>query len=604
MRARKAPSDNLLAALRAESLSALRDPARDGLLGSHEQPTSKGESVTTQGANDSLNTIMTRRTALAGLTAAAATGVGLLSSATRAATPSDPVVETTAGKVRGERLEGGGFKFSCVPYGASTEGAGRFMPPKPAVPWAGIRDVPKQPLIAPQIDPNATTAQPGSVRAAIQAIGSEAGSLETEDCLNVTIYTPAVGSGRRPVMFWCHGGGYFAGSGSAPMYDGSRLAVRGDVVVVNVTHRLNALGYAHLPASGADFASSGNVGMMDIELALRWVRDNIERFGGDPKRVMIFGQSGGGGKVSVLTAMPSAKGLFHRAVMQSGALRQVRSAQDAAATGEALLAQLGLKPNQARDAQKIPLAKLMAANFALGKLPPQRGRPTNFAPVFEGKIVPRHPFDPVANPLNADVPLVIGTVRTENTAFMLGDEAAFKLDGAALKTRMRALLGERTGDAAIALYSELKPQASPSDLYFEMLSDRTRRQSIHIAELKAAQGAGKSYLYELMWDTPVFDGMLRSPHSIDLPLIFDISSGSRWTAYTGAGAEAQKVARAMSDAWLAFAHTGEPGTRSLPWSAYSLDKRDMMLFNETSQASADPIRATRVFWDDVANGAA
>ncbi len=201
------------------------------------------------------------------------------------------------GKVRGQRGVYGGYKFFCVPYGASTAGAGRFMPPKPPVPWAGIRDVPKQAIIAPQIDPTATPSVPGSRRAAVSGIGSEAGSLESEDCLNLTVYTPGTDSAHRPVMVWFHGGGFFAGSGSNPMYEGSALAVHGDVVVVNVNHRLNVLGYAHLPGGGEEFASSGNVGILDLELALRWVRDNIERFGGDAKRVLIFGQSGGGQKV-------------------------------------------------------------------------------------------------------------------------------------------------------------------------------------------------------------------------------------------------------------------------------------------------------------------
>lgn len=542
---------------------------------------------------------VSRRGVLTGLTALAAAGSF---GGRTARASSEPVVEISTGKLRGERGEFGGYKFVCVPYGASTAGTGRFMPPKPATPWAGVRGAPKQRMIAPQIDPNAPSAPPGSPRAAVSGIGSEAGSLETEDCLNVTIYTPACDSARRPVMFWCHGGGYFAGSGSAPMYDGSRLAVRGNVVVVNVTHRLGVLGYAHLAEAGEDFAASGNVGMLDIELALRWVRENIERFGGDPKRVMIFGQSGGGGKVAVLTAMPSAKGLFHRAVMQSGAQRQLRSVEDAAEVSARLMAQLGLKPHQGRELQQVPLPKLMAANFALGRQPAQPGKPLNFVPVLDGQIVPRNPFDPVANPLNASVPLIVGCTRTENTVFMLSDEDAFKLDAAALKTRMRALIGERAADAAIALYSRLKPEASPSDLYFEMLSDRGRRQSILVAELKAAQAAGKAYLYQLMWNTPVFDGILRSPHSIDLPLIFDLASSPRWTPYTGGGPGAEKVAKAMSEAWVAFAHTGDPSTPALQWPEYSLDRRDTMLFDETSGAKPDPFRETRMFWDDVANG--
>ena len=536
-----------------------------------------------------------RRTLLAGAAA--------LAVATRLrAAGADPVVETTFGKVRGERAAAGGYRFFCVPYGASTAGEGRFMPPRPAAPWSGIRELPKQAIIAPQINPKAAPAPAGSARAAVSGIGSEAGSLESEDCLNVTLYTPAIDSARRPVMVWLHGGGYFAGSGSNPMYEGSALAVHGDVVVVNVNHRLNVLGYAHLPDSGADFAASGNVGIMDLELALRWVRDNIERFGGDAKRVLIFGQSGGGGKVATLWSMPSARGLFHRAAIQSGATRRLRTVQDGAAASERLLKILALKPNQARELQRLPLPQLMAANFELAGRPALPGAPNGFAPVFDGRVVTRNPFDPVADPLSADIPLLVGCTSTENTAFMLADEAAFRLDMPALRQRMRTLLGEKAGDAAVDLYVTLKPLASPSQLYFEMLSDRTRRQSILIAEMKAAQNEAKVWLYQLMWNTPVLDGRLRSPHSLDLPLIFDIAMGERWKPYTGAVPAADRVAKSMSRAWAEFARTGDPGTSALRWPDYSLRRRDVMLFDEDSTHALDAFRETRLLWDDVANG--
>ncbi|MET0279573.1 MAG: carboxylesterase family protein [Steroidobacteraceae bacterium] len=540
-----------------------------------------------------------RRQVLEGM---AASAVLAAAGKAMAAAPMQPVVETTLGKVRGTPGVGGGYKFFCVPYGASTAGEGRFMPPRPAAPWPGVRDVPRQALIAPQLDPTATPAAPGSRRAAVSGIGSEAGSLETEDCLNLTLYTPGLDSARRPVMVWLHGGGFASGSGSNPMYEGSFLAVRGNVVVVNVNHRLNVLGHAHLPDSGAEFSASGNVGIQDIELALRWVKDNIERFGGDAKRVLIFGQSGGGGKVGTLWSMPSARGLFHRAAMQSGAHRRMRSVEEGAAATERLLRSLDLKTSQARELQRLPLAQVMAANFALAKKASLPGAPNSFAPVFDGRVVTRHPFDPVADPLNADVPLLVGCTATENTVFMMADEAAFHLDMTALRQRMKTLLGERAGDMATDLYITLKPLASAPQLYFEMLSDRVRRQSILIAEMKSAQNEAKVWLYQLMWNTPVMDGMLRSPHSLDLPMIFDIAMGERWKPYTGAVPAADRVAKAMSHAWVEFARTGDPGTSELPWPDYSLRRRDVMLFNEDSTSALDAFRETRLFWDDVANG--
>lgn len=549
---------------------------------------------------------VTRRDLLLGAAAVAAAGAArdVFAASTRdtRTAGTDSVVETTFGKVRGERGVGGGYKFLCVPYGASTAGEGRFMPPKPPAPWAGIRELPVNPIIAPQINPKAAPAPPGSRRAAVSGIGSEEGSVESEDCLNLTLYTPGTDSARRPVMVWLHGGGYYAGSGSNPMYEGSFLAVRGDVVVVNVNHRLNVLGHLHLPASGVDFTSSGNVGIQDIELALRWVKDNIERFGGDAKRVLVFGQSGGGGKACTLWSMPSARGLFQRIAIQSGANRRLRSVEDAVGGSERFLKPLGLKSSQARELQRMPLGQLMTANFEFTAKPPLPGAPTSFAPVYDGRLVTRQPFDPVANPLNADIPLLIGCTATENTVFSMADEAAFKLDMTALRQRMRTLIGEKAGDAAVDLYVTLKPLAAPSQLYFEMLSDRTRRQSILIAEMKAAQNEAKAWLYQLMWNTPVMDGMLRSPHSLCIPMVFDIAQGERWKPYTGAVPAAARVARAMSRAWVEFARTGDPGTSELQWPDYSLRRRDVMLFDEDSTYALDAFRETRMFWDDVANG--
>ena len=542
-----------------------------------------------------------RREVLMGMAAVAASAAAPATA--RAAAPAgDPVVETTYGRVRGQRGAGGGYKFLCVPYGASTAGAGRFMAPKPPAPWAGIREVPAAAIIAPQIDPNATPSTPGSRRAAVTDIRSEAGSVESEDCLNLTLYTPGTDSAHRPVMVWLHGGGFASGSGSNPMFEGSYLATRGDVVVVNINHRLNVLGYLHLPGSGAEFATSGNAGMQDIELALRWVQANIERFGGDAKRVMVFGQAGGGAKVCSLWSMPSARGLFHRAAIQSGATRRLRSVEDAAAVTERLLNIVGLKPNQARELQRMPLAQLMAANFTLAGRPAIYGAPNDFMPVFDNKVVTRHPFDPVANPLNGNVPLIIGCNSTENAVFMMADRDAYRLDVSGLRQRMRTLLGEQAGDTAVDLYMTIKPLASPSQLYFEMLSDRTRRQSILIAEMKAAQNEAKVWLYQLMWNTPVLDGLLRSPQWLDIPMVFDIATGERWKAYTGAVPGADLVARAMSSAWVEFARAGDPGTSALPWPDYSLRRRDVMLFDEDSTVALDAFRETREFWDNVANG--
>lgn len=545
---------------------------------------------------------LSRREMIGALTAAAAVAPAAIAPAAIAPAfirdlfaAGAPVVETTAGKVRGSFADGA-YTFLCVPYGADTSGAGRFMPPRPPGPWAGVREIPAKRAIAPQTDPAPAPGPKIPALVGMMSIGSEEGSVETEDCLNLTIYTPGLDNARRPVMFWCHGGGYAQGSGSAKMYHGAALARAGDVVVVSVTHRLNVLGYAHLAGSGPDFASSGNAGMLDIVLALEWVKKNIRRFGGDPGKVLVFGQSGGGGKVAALLSMPSARGLFQRAAMQSGSTRRFQDPDDAAEAPRGLFAELGLRPDQGRELQKVPLERLMAAHFAASKRPGGAGR---YAPVRDGAVIPRHPFHPTANPLAAPVPLVIGTVRTEGTAFQLADEAAYQLDGAGLEARMKSTLGDQDGAAAVALYRKLMPGASTSDLYFEMTSDRGRRAAIEIAELKAVQGVTPAYLYELTWSTPVYDGLLRTPHSLDLPLIFNLADHPVWAPYTGGVPESIQVARAMMGAWVAFALTGAPGTRTLPWPAFTLENFETMVFDVKSEAKRDPFRETRKFWEGV-----
>ncbi len=317
---------------------------------------------------------------------------------------------------------------------------------------------------------------------------------------------------------------------------------------------------------------------------------------------MIFGESGGGGKVASLMAMPRAKGLFHRAAMESGSVKTLSERPEATQAAQALLAELGLGARQAADLQAVPLGRLMDAYFAVsarlgGGLGP-------FGPVRDGVSILQHPFDPVANPMSAEVPLLIGTNETEVTLFSLGDEALFHLDDGGLAARMADTLGKRNGAAAVALYRELYPRASASDLYFIMSTDRSagfRRGAIQIAELKAAQGGAPAHLYELLWRTPVMDGRLRSPHGLEISLVFNNPDAPSTAPITGGGPRALAMAEVVSAAWTSFARTGDPSTARLAWPAYDLERRTTMLFNETSGAEPDPFRRTRMFWDGLAN---
>lgn len=499
------------------------------------------------------------------------------------------VADTTLGKVRG--IDNNGIKtFKGIPYGASTAGANRFMPPTDPMKWTGVRDALEYGHSAPQRDP----AAPPPAAGALTVSGSGL-PTEGEDCLVLNVWTPAINDARkRPVMFWCHGGGFATGSGSSPDNDGANLARRGDVVVVTINHRLNVLGFANLSEFSTDFAASGDTGMLDIVHALKWVRSNIAQFGGDPNTVMIFGQSGGGRKVETLLAMPSAKGLFHRATIESGAALQVAGRDIAIRNGEQLLAKLGIQKADVHQIQNLPVEKIMAAYFAVVK--EARGVDQSiegFAPTVDGKILPQHPFHPKASPVSADVPVMIGCTRTEMTLFSTNDEAAFHLDESGLQTRVKQLLGDQS-PAMIDLYRKLNSAATPSDIFFLIASDyRYGAPTMKIAERRAELGKGPVYLYYFRWETPVQGGRLKSPHTMEIPFAFDNVKIS--TRLTGGGPEAMALADKVSDAWIAFARTGNPNTPKLPsWPAFTAKTRATMVIDNTSKVVNDPLRDQRI----------
>jgi para-nitrobenzyl esterase len=500
------------------------------------------------------------------------------------------VAVTAFGKIRG--VDRNGIKiFKGIPYGASTAGSNRFMPPAEPADWSGVRDALAFGHSAPQRDPAAPP--PSGLTISGQNLPPEG-----EDCLVLNIWTPAVSASgnsgkKRPVMFWCHGGGFATGSGSSPDNDGTNLARRGDVVVVTINHRLNVLGFADLSAFSDDFAASGDAGMLDIVQALKWVRANISQFGGDPNTVMIFGQSGGGRKVETLLAMPSAKGLFHRAIVESGAAVRVVDRDVAVRNAGQLLSKLGIDKKNVRELQKLPVEKIMAAYFAVVKdnpdVDPSFG---GFSPAMDGKILPQHPFDPKASPVSADVPVMIGCTRTEMTLFSMNDPAAFSLNDADMRKRVGDFLGSKAPEM-IGLYQRLNPGASPSDIYFLIASDyRYGAPTMIAAQRRAALGKAPVYLYYFTWETPVQGGRLKSPHTMEIPFAFDnVKISARMT---GGGADAMALADKVSDAWIAFARTGDPNTPKLPhWPAYDAKDRATMVINNVSEVVNDPLREQR-----------
>jgi para-nitrobenzyl esterase len=495
------------------------------------------------------------------------------------------VAETAYGRIRG--VDADGIKtFKGIPYGASTTGKNRFMPPVNPSKWTGVRD-------ALEYGPSAPQSEPGAPAVTSDLAVAGAGlTSESEDCLVLNVWTPAVNDGRkRPVMLWCHGGGFSSGSGSSPITEGANLARRGDVVVVTINHRINVLGFTYLAElGGADFAQSGDVGMLDIVHSLKWVRDNIARFGGDPNLVTIFGQSGGGRKVATLLAMPSAKGLFHRAIIQSGASIRLVEIADASRVAEALISNLGLNKSRVRELQSLPVERIMSAYFAVVRSMKVDQMTMGFSPTVDGRALPTHPFHPTASAVSANVPVMIGSTRTELTS--RGNAELFSLSDDAMRTRIRTLLGGHA-DRVIEVYRTANPGATPSDIYFLIASDHAYSAPVmKIAERRAALGTAPVFLYYFCWESPIEGGRLKSPHTIEIPFAFDTVSRARLTS---SSPDAPALADKVSDAWIAFARNGDPNTSKLPkWPAFDPKNRPTMVFDNQSRMENDPIRDERL----------
>jgi para-nitrobenzyl esterase len=391
-------------------------------------------------------------------------------------------------------------------------------------------------------------------------------------------------------MVWFHGGGFSAGSASWPIYYGANLAAKHDVVVVTVNHRLNVFGYLHLQdVGGAQYAQSANVGMLDTIQSLEWVRDNIERFGGDPANVTIFGQSGGGGKVSTLLGMPDAKGLFHRAIAQSGSLIRGISRDQATKGVRDLMAKANVKT--ADELAGLPTAALVAAMRATQGL--------QLNPVMDGRTLPAHPFDP-ATSISENIPLMIGSTETEVTWSTATNYDA--PDDAGLRARVReavrgasGAIGDMQADQLIGVYRKQRPKASNLDLALMIATDASnfRTGTDTIAERKAALNKAPVFKYYFQWYSPVRDGKPRSYHTLEIPFHFqnlDVAA-----PMTGTGPERQALANRMSTAWTTFARTGNPSNKLLPkWEPFNADTRALMIFNNECRSGRDPFKEERL----------
>lgn len=499
----------------------------------------------------------------------------------RAASES-PVATTTLGKVRGVRNDGINV-FRGIPYGDDTAKR-RFMPAMPAKPWAGVRDALQYGLACPQ---------PTLAQSAILPHPPEPGG---EDCLTVNVWTPGLhDNGKRPVMVWLHGGGYNALSANSPSYDGTRLCKRGNVVVVGINHRLNAFGFLYLAQlGGEEFKDSGNVGMLDLVLALQWVRDNIAQFGGDPGKITLFGESGGGAKSATLMAMPSAHGLFHHASSSSGETVTASRPETATKRSLAVLKALGLTPQTIQGIRTVSTEQLVAASKAAGY----------YGPVVDGGLLPRHPFDPDAPPLSRNIPFMVGTNHDESRLLIgRNNPAYFHLTWDNLKETLAKYadgMGNLDLNEVIQMYRDSDPTYTASDVFFRATTDsRDWRPALEEIERRAAQspGAAPTYSYQIDWGSPVHPE-LRACHAIDVPFLFD--NVALANSISGTGPEAQRMADQVSEAYIAYAHTGNPNTKILPhWPAYDLKDRATMTFNQTSKVVNDPRPGPRKLFGQV-----
>ncbi|HTO53850.1 MAG TPA: carboxylesterase/lipase family protein [Myxococcota bacterium] len=501
---------------------------------------------------------------------------------------------TQQGRVLGEEHDGVSI-FRGIPYAKPPVGALRWRAPQPPEPWSGVRDCTQFGPCAPQ---NLV------VLDMLEAF--KITEPQSEDCLYLNVWTPRADAGRRPVLVWIHGGAFTIGSGAQTIYDGEALAKRGDVVVVTINYRLGPLGFLRLDeATGGAIPSTGSEGILDQVAALRWVRENIAEFGGDPDNVTIFGESAGGMSVGTLLGVPQARGLFHKAIPQSGASSTAATAEQAAFVAGHYLTQLGV----GKDPSALLAAtteQLLAASAALAGPPGTSNDAVGglpFQPTIDGDVLPRLAIESIAEGSAAGVPILIGSTLEEWKLFLPADPSNYTLTEEGLLRRLERRLGPGARglvDSYRKSRSERGLPVTPVELWGAVETDRIfRMPALQLAETQAAHEP-RVYSYLFTWSSPILNGMLGSCHALELGFVFGTHASPGMADFSGSGAEADALAEHMMDAWLAFARTGDPSTAAAGrWHRYDVADRHTRIFGAETKLEPAPYDEERRAWGSV-----
>ncbi|ARA98532.1 carboxylesterase/lipase family protein [Geobacillus thermodenitrificans] len=491
------------------------------------------------------------------------------------------VVETKYGRLRGGTNEGV-FYWKGIPYAKAPVGERRFLPPEPPDAWDGVRE--------------ATSFGPVVMQPSDSMFSQLLGRMNepmSEDGLYLNIWSPAADGKKRPVLFWIHGGAFLFGSGSFPWYDGTAFAKHGDVVVVTINYRMSVFGFLYLgDAFGETYAQAGNLGILDQVAALRWVKENIEAFGGDPDNITIFGESAGAASVGVLLSLPEASGLFRRAILQSGSgSLLLRSPETAMALTERILERAGIRPGDRDRLLSIPAAELLQAAMSLGP-------GITYGPVVDGHVLRRHPIEALHDGAASDIPILIGVTKDEYNLFSLTDPSLTRLEEKELLDRMNREVGP-IPEEAIRYYAETADRSAPAwQTWLRIMTYLVFVDGmLRTADAQAAQGANV-YMYRFDYETPAFGGQLKACHTLELPFVFHNLHQPGVENFVGNRPEREAIASEMHGAWLSFARTGNPNGAHLPekWPVYTKEHKPVFVFSAASHVEDDLFGREREAW--------